>query len=156
VSAHARCVIYKPIIAPHFEYCAILVIHVCETQLERGIGLWEPYCIVTDARLNITLQFMSVKQRLYYSVCIFIYKILNNTLSVSLRNKIEIVGGESQTRQAGNVVLGLRKTRNAQKSVFYEGVKMYSSLPLGIKQCDGLKIFKRELKECILNTIQYF
>jgi len=24
---------------------------------------------------------------------------------------------------------------------------MYNSLPLGIKQCDGLKIFKRELKK---------
>jgi len=31
--------------------------------------------------------------------------------------------------------------------VFYEGVKMYNSLPVGIKQCDGLRTFKRELKE---------
>jgi len=66
------------------------------------------------------LQFMSVKQRLYYSVYIFIYKILNNMLPVSLRNKIEIAGSESQkrTRQAGNM-LGLRKTRNAQKGKFF-------------------------------------
>jgi len=41
------------------------------------------------------LQFMSIKQRLYYSVCIFIYKILSNALPLSLRNKIEIVGSES-------------------------------------------------------------
>jgi len=98
------------------------------------------------------LQF--IKRRLYYSVCIFVYKI--NTLAVSLRNKIELVGSESQTRQAGNIVLGLRKTRNARKSVFYEGAKMYNSSPLVIKQCDRLKIFKRELKEYILNVIQYF
>jgi len=72
------------------------------------------------------LQFMSVKQRLYHSVCIFIYKILNNTLPLSLRNKIEIVGSENQrqTRQAGNVVLRLRKIRNARKSAFYEGAKL--------------------------------
>jgi len=100
------------------------------------------------------LQFMYVKQRLCYSVCIFIHKILNNILPVSLRNKIEIVESESQ-RQAGNIMLGLRKTSNAQKSVFY-GVKMYNSLPLEIKRRDGLKIFKRELKEYILNIIQYF
>jgi len=82
------------------------------------------------------LQFMSVKQKLYYSVCIFIYKIINNTLPVSRRNEIEMVESESQrqTRQAGNIVLGLRKTRNAQKSVFYEGAKMYNSSPLVIKQ----------------------
>jgi len=88
---------------------------------------------------------MSVKQRLYHSVCIFIYKIPTGVLPVSLRNRIEIVGSESQrqTRQAGNIVLELRKTRNAQKSVFYEGVKMYNFLPLRMKQCDILKIFKR-------------
>jgi len=59
-------------------------------------------------------------------------------------------------RQTGNIVLGLRKTKNMQKSVFYEEVKIYSSLLLRIKQCDGLKIFKRELKEYISNIIQYF
>jgi len=42
------------------------------------------------------LQFMSIKQRLYYSVCVFIYKILNNMLPVSLRNKIVIVENENQ------------------------------------------------------------
>jgi len=79
-------------------------------------------------------------------------------LPVSLRNRIEIVKSESQRqiRQTGNILLGLRKTRNAQKSVFYQGVKMYNALPVRIKQCDGLKIFKRELKEYILNTVRYF
>jgi len=51
-------------------------------------------------------------------------------------------------------VLELRKTRSAQKSVFYESVKMYNSLPVGIKQCDR-RTFKRELREYILNTIYY-
>jgi len=59
-------------------------------------------------------------------------------LLVSLRNQIGIVGNESQrqTRQAGNIALGFRKTRNAQKSVFYEVVKMYNSLLVRLKQCD--------------------
>jgi len=91
------------------------------------------------------LQFTSVKQRLHYTVCIFIYKILNNALPLSLRNKIEIVGSEHQ-RQAGNIALGFRKTRNAQKSVFYEGAKLCNLLPLRIRECDRLKVFKRELK----------
>jgi len=74
-----------------------------------------------------TLQF-AVKRRLYYSVCMFIYKILNNMLPISLRNKIEIVGSESyRYNEAGNIVLGLRETRNAQKSVFYEGIEIYNS-----------------------------
>jgi len=57
---------------------------------------------------------------------LFMYKVLNNML-VLLRNKFVIVGKESLTRQAGNIVLKLRKTKSAQKSVFYEGVEMYNS-----------------------------
>jgi len=38
-------------------------------------------------------------------------------LAVSLGNKIVIVGNESQRlmRQAGNIMLGLRKTKSAEK-----------------------------------------
>jgi len=76
-------------------------------------------------RMLQALQFMSIKQRLYYRVCVFIYKILNITLLVLLRNKFVVVGNENQrtTRQAGNIVLEIRKTRSAQKSVFYGVVK---------------------------------
>jgi len=73
------------------------------------------------------------------------------------RNKIQIVGSENQrhARQADNIALGFRKTRNAQKTVFYEGAKLYNSLPLRRREYDRLKIFKRELKDYILNTIRY-
>jgi len=94
----------------------------------------------------------------FCSLFISLIKILNDMLPVSLKDKIAIVGSESQrqTRQAGNVVSRLGKTRNVLKSVFYEGAKMYNFLPLEARQCDRLKIFKRELKEYVLNTIQHF
>jgi len=78
-------------------------------------------------------------------------------LPVLLRNKFAIVGNENQrlTRQAGNIMLELRKTRSAQKSLFYERVKMYNSLPANIKQSDRLKTFKQELKEYIIRRIKY-
>jgi len=101
----------------------------------------------------------SILFSVYYSVCVFIYKILNNVVS---RNRMEIVESDSerqirqQIRQVGSIVLEFRKIRNAQKSVFYKKVKMYNSLPVRIKQRDGLRAFKRELKKYILNTIQYF
>jgi len=47
------------------------------------------------------LQFMSIKQRLYCNVCIFIYKILNNLLPVALSNGIEIV--ENEERRANEI-----------------------------------------------------
>jgi len=55
------------------------------------------------------------------------------------------------TRQAGTIVLRLRKARNAQKSVFYEGTKLFNSLPL--REGGRLDVFRRELKDCVLNKI---
>jgi len=75
------------------------------------------------------LQFKFVKQRLYYGVCIFIYRILDKMLPVSLRNKIEIVSESQGQTRAGNRVRITKDTRNVQKNVFYEKVKMYNSLP---------------------------
>jgi len=70
-------------------------------------------------RLNIcyTLCNLSVKQRMHYAV----YKMLNGTLPLLLRNKIKVMGSEECTEEC----------------VFYEGTKLYNSLPLGINERDG-------------------
>jgi len=75
--------------------------------------------------------------------------------SVALSNKIEIVRRDCdrQTRQAGNIVVAFRRTRSAQKSLFYEGIKMYNSLPTEIKQCDKIVSFKRLLREYISDNV---
>ena len=35
VSVYTRCIIYKTIIAPHFEYCATLIVDMRETELNK-------------------------------------------------------------------------------------------------------------------------
>jgi len=73
---------------PHFEYCA-------DNKYDRN-AIWYVTKSANRAMRVIlhcgrytkiectqqVLQFMSIKQRLYCNVCIFIYKILNNTLPV--------------------------------------------------------------------------
>lgn len=53
-----------------------------------------------------TLRYMSVRQRLHYNVCIFIFKVLKGFVPEELRDRIEIVGdgSERETRQKGNIV----------------------------------------------------
>jgi len=101
---YATCLIYKSIIAPHFDYCTTLIINMGETQLSmlqkaqnramRVILHCDKYTKIE--RMLQALQFMSIKQRLYYSVCVFMYKILNNMLPVLLRNKFVIIGNENK------------------------------------------------------------
>jgi hypothetical protein len=101
------------------------------------------------------LQFMSVRQRLCYNVGVLIFKILNNLAPMMLSNRLEMVGRgcDRQTRQAGNIVIIFRRTRSAQKSLFYEGIKMFNSFPTEIKHCDRIESFKRLLKVYIVNNV---
>jgi len=98
---YTRCTIYKIIIAPHFEYCAMLLIGMGETQITqlqkvqnramRIIFQCDRYTKVED--MLEALQFMSVRQR-RYNICIFIFKILNNMLPTQLRDRLQIVRNE--------------------------------------------------------------
>jgi len=160
ISAYTRCIIYKTIIAPHFEYCATLLIDMGETQLnelQKAQNRAMRVILQCDRHTKVermlqALQFMSIRQRLYYNVCIFIFKILKSMLPDQLRNRLTIVGNESerQTRQAGDIVMQFRRTTSAQKSMFYEGVKMYNDLPAEMRRNETLEAFKRALKEYVI------
>lgn len=92
---------------------------------------------------------MSIRQRVYYNVCIFIFKIINGMIP-QLNYKIGIVGG--RTRQKEYIKKEHRKTKNAQKSLMYEG-KMYNCTPDDVKSCKNLITFKRALREFVLTDI---
>lgn len=164
VSAYTRCVIYKTIVAPHFEYCATLLVDMGETELNklqiaqnramRVILQCSRYTKVED--MLRAVQFMSVRQRLHYNICIFIFKAAKNLLPKELKQKLVVVGSRTNrvTRQAGDIFIKFRKTRSAQKSLFYEGVKMYNALPMEVKGCERLDQFKRTLKEFVMSVVK--
>lgn len=163
VTPYVREIIYKSIIAPHFEYYAIIIAAMGETQIGKlQVAQNRAMRVILQCKRNTkvehmlqTLRYMSVRQRLHYNVCIFIFKVLKGHVPEELRHRIEIVGdgSEKETRQKGNIVLQSRKTCRAQKSVFYSGVKMYNALPSDIKQCEKVEKLKRMLKEYIICTV---
>ncbi|XP_036148907.1 uncharacterized protein LOC118647675 isoform X2 [Monomorium pharaonis] len=148
-------------IAPHFEYCATLLIDMGDTQLSRlQIAQNRAMRVILqcDRRTKVkcmhqALQFLTIRQRLYYNMCIFIFKILNNMMPEHFSNRLRIVEGERKTRQTRDIVIEFQKTRSAQKSLFYEGVLMYNALPPEVKHCNRLEMFKRMLKEFVFNDV---
>lgn len=164
ISVYTRCTVYKSIIAPHFEYCATILVGMGETQLNRlqvaqnrAMRVILQCSRYTKVELMLqTLKFMNVRQRLMYNVCIFIFKIVRGIMPKHLRNRIEIVGDVSgrQTRQAENIRIQYHRTRSAQKSLFYEGLNMYNALPIEIKQCERIVPFKRRLREYIVPHVE--
>lgn len=164
ISAYTRCLVYKVIIAPHFEYCATLLACMNVTQLNRlqvaqnramrvilQCNQYTKIEVMLDA-----LQFMSIRQRLCFNVCIFIFKLVNGMLPKQLCNKIQIIKdlGGAKTRQAENVRIEFRGTRNAQKSLFYEGIKMYNAIPTEAKKSTKLAVFKRLLRNYVSSTVR--
>lgn len=157
---YSRCTVYKAIIAPHFEYCATMLIYIGETHLGRlQVAQNRAMRVILQCKREIKVEdmrnalcFMSIKQRLYYNMCIFIYKAVKGLLPDYLTNKLQIVGAVSdrQTRQKENIVIHFRRTNHAQKSVCYAGIRMYNELPTEIKSSERLEQLKRKLKEYIL------
>ena len=61
------------------------------------------------------VQFMSVKQKLYYDVCIFIFEAVNNLLRKEFKNNLQIVGSKcNRVIQVKDIVTQYRQTRRAQ------------------------------------------
>lgn len=159
ISAYTRCIIYKSIIAPHFEYCATLLVDMGETQLNKlQVAQNRAMRVILQCNrytkiehMLQALQFMSIKQRLHYNVCIFIFKILHNLAPNNLSDRLEMISRKDgrKTRQDGTIAIKFCKTRSAQKSICYEGVKLYNALPAEIRSCERIDMFKRMLKEHI-------
>lgn len=163
LSMYSRQIVYKSIIAPHFEYCSTVMVGMGETQIDKlQVAQNRAMRVILQCKRDTrredmwqALHYMSIRQRIYYNTCIFIFKILRGYLPQTLRGKFIIREERNQreNRQTGNIVLELRKTSGAQRSVFYRGVKMYNNLTNEVKQCVRLETFKRLLKVYILNNV---
>lgn len=161
LTPYMRCVVYKVIVAPLFEYCSTVLLSVSETNLQylqklqnRGMRI----ILRCNNRAKIkdmmeALRFMSVKERMEYNVCILVYKMINGQCPNYLVNRVEIVGKEmeSKTRQKGNIYITKCKTREEQRSLLHDGFKMYNELPNRIKSERGLQGFKRAMVAYIRN-----
>ncbi|XP_011873718.1 PREDICTED: RNA-directed DNA polymerase from mobile element jockey-like [Vollenhovia emeryi] len=160
ISAYTRCLVYKTIIAPHFEYCATIMINMGKTELEklqkaqnramRTILQVNRYTRIRD--MLVALSFMSIKERLEFNVSVFMYKLVNGMVPNELSSGLELVGDRMgvRTRQAENIKIDFRKTTSAQHSLMYAGVKMYNDLPDKVKSAADLFNFKKDIKEYIL------
>lgn len=165
LSVYSRYTIYKAIIAPHFEYCATLLVGMGETQLHKlQVAQNRAMRVILQCKRDTKVEsmrnvlcFMSIRQRICYNACIFVFKVLKGLLPDYLANKTQIIGVTNgrQTRQANNIAIQLRRTSSAQKSVFYVGIKMYNDFPLEIKSSERVEHFRGKLKEHILGVNYY-
>jgi len=148
-----RCVVYKAIIAPLFEYCSSILLSITDTNMQYLQKLQNKGIILRcDYRTKIkdmheALNFMSIRERIEYNVCILIYKMITGECPNYLKNKIELVEINQgiQTRQKGDIHISRCTTREKQKMLLHDGFRMYNLIPNKIKKGSRLQNFRRAL-----------
>lgn len=160
ISAYTRCIVYKAMIAPMFDYCGSILIGVSKTNIQylqklqnQGMRI----ILRCNKRVKIVdmleaLRFMSIKERMEYNVCIMGYKIIKGMCPKYLQNKIEVVQHVkgAGTRQVGNIYIDRCKTSEEQKMLLYEGLKMYNALPTEVKMEEKIRNFRQKLARYIV------
>jgi len=127
LTLYMRCVVYKAIIAPLFEYCSSILLSITDTNMQylqklqnKGIRIILRCNYRTKIKdMQEALNFMSIRERMEYNVCVLIHKMIMGEYPNYLKNKIELVEIDQriQTRQKGDIHINRCKTREEQKNV---------------------------------------
>lgn len=103
MSPYVRCVVYKSVVAPLFEYCASILVELNKTNLQHLQTLQNQGMRIIfrcSKRVRImdmleALHFMTIKERIEFNVCLLVHKMVNGMCPNYLRNKIELGQYES-------------------------------------------------------------
>jgi len=78
--------------------------------------------------MHEALNFMSIRERIEYNVCILIHKMIMGECPNYLKNKVELVemNRRVQTRQKDDIHISRCKTKENNKKMLHNGFKMYN------------------------------
>lgn len=147
-----KVLIYKSIIAPHFDFCATILFLSKKSEMDRMQKL-QNRAMRTILKCNKytsvdlmleTLQWLSIKQRIYLRTFITIFNLKNKTLPEYLQSNLKYSTHRYNVRNKNDFKLTFTRTTNAQNSLFYKGLKLFNELPDLIKNEKKLNNFKRK------------
>lgn len=163
VSNYTKSIIYKTIVAPHFEYCGTIMVNYSQNRLDVLQKLQNRAMrVILEVNRNTpiidmlhALGWMSIKQRMMFNTCILIYKMINNLSPSYLCDRIKLNNERTRyyTRNSTQIDIKNTKTHTAEKSITYVGYNWYNKLTAEVKNQSTLASFKRELSKYIKRDI---
>lgn len=146
--------IYKTIIAPHIDYCSTMLFMNTDSDLKKLQRLQNKAMRIIlkcnkTTHINImldTLQFQSVKQRIYFNTLQMIYKIRNNMLPSYLGNLVAYNSDvhDRCLRRRSWFNIPFMKKAKSQRSVFHKGLNLFNGLPEELRKSRNICDFKRK------------
>lgn len=152
----ARMSIYKSIIAPHFDYCSSLLFLGDQSTFDRMqlIQNRAMRAVLQCKKLTPisfmleSLDWLSVKQRVYATTLTFIFKLRCGLLPQYLMEMVTFNGDihRHHTRGRNDFHLVSRRSGKERNSLFHKGLILFNSLPRDLKSENSESVFKRKLK----------
>lgn len=150
-------------VKPHFEFGSTILYSCCTiNQIERLQKLQNKAMRVilkcnryTSINFMLeSLKWLNIKQRLQLNTINFIQKIKIGKAPEYLTEQIRYVR-EAQPYQLRNIEdfrIQRASTAAMQRSLFYNGLQLYNSLPNNVKTEHNINIFKRHIVNFVKNN----
>lgn len=163
LSLDTKHLLYNSIAAPHLEFCSTLLfnlpsvktkrIQIIQNRAMRTILKCDRYTPV-QTMLNV-LNILSVKQKVLFNVCVFIFKIEKKLVPEYVCERVQVFREvhNYSTRNCNDFVLKKCNSGQMLNSIFQGGLSEYNNLPPNIKSCDSLNTFKKLLKEHVMANV---
>ena len=157
--------LYLILIQPHIDYCIsvwgacalkyINLIQRLQNRAARAVTDIFDYNQSVSAIIN-SLKWMTVKNRYFYFLGIFVYKCLNHIAPSSLVERFNVMDDSRpyHTRAVSNkdLIIPHSHLSICKTSVSYSGATFWNSLPIQVLGSSSLSIFKHMLKHYIISN----
>ena len=99
------------------------------------------------------LQWMDIKNKISYDICMFMYKVMNNMLPDWLY-RFPLVGDlqARPTRQSNQLAIKRTNTDLGKRAISVRGPKEWNDIPVDIRNSTSIQLFKKNLKKHILSS----
>ena len=98
------------------------------------------------------LQWLTIKQKINYDLCVMVFRILNNIMPPWLFNFITV--GDMRTRQTrfdNDLFISRANTNLGSRSFSIQGPSAWNKLPNSLKETTNINSFKKGLKKHLLS-----
>lgn len=162
LNLESKITIYNTCIAPHLNYCSTILYQSSETQIQRLQKIQNKamrYILNmnrftnTNVMLN-TLEWLNVKQKIYYNTMILIFKAKNKMLPDYINDKFKIVDHNRILRDNVKFKIPNFKKEYTKNTIFCNGSRFFNMLRMETKNETNLSKFKKLVIEEIKNRIK--
>ena len=136
----------------HKTYLKKLVTHQNKAVKIVGNGTWNDRATPYYAKLKI----LKLQDLVKLETAAFVYSYKSGQLPPTFRNYLTALNNihvkSTRANSSHNSIVAFSKTLKLQRSIKYQGPKIWNSLDLEIKKAKSLKTFKFRLKNLLLES----